>query len=38
MAFFSRKKKAVEEQDLRSIAETHRLPLAEDRNDPCPQM
>jgi hypothetical protein len=38
MAFFSRKKKPVEEQDLSSIAETHRPPLTEDRNDPCPQM
>jgi hypothetical protein len=34
----SRKKKALEEQDLTSIAQTHRLPLAQDRHDPCPQM
>ena len=38
LVFLSRKKNAVEEQDLTSIAETHTLPLAEDRNDPCPQM
>ena len=38
MVFLSRKKNAMEQQNLTSIAETHTLPLAEDRNDPCPQM